>query len=487
MTDRLECYINGEFTKSAIYFDNINPVTGEKIADIAEADQQQIDQAVAGARQALSGEWGKMSVAQRSAILHKIADGIEARLPEFIEAEIADTGKSLFQVQTIDIPRGAANFRTFADMVKFDAGETFVTETPAGEKALNYSVKKPLGVVAVISPWNLPLLLATWKIAPALACGNTVILKPSEETSSTAFLLAQVMRDVGVPKGVFNLVLGRGKNMGDILTAHPGVDAVTFTGASATGQHIMSKVSPGVKPISFELGGKNAAIVFEDADLDKAVSGVARSTFTNCGQVCLCTERVFVHRSLFSAFVEKLKVAAEQIKVGYPKEEGVLIGPLVSKQHQHKVLSYYEQAKILGADIITGGGVPQFGDERDQGCFIEPTVITGLSDDSPINQEEIFGPICHVAVFDDEQEVIRRNNHSEYGLACAIWTENLSRAHRVAPQIDVGLVWVNTWFLRDLRTPFGGVKLSGIGREGGQHSMNFYSEPINICIKIDEK
>lgn len=485
--EKLSCYIDGEFSESSVYFDNIDPVTGAKVADIAEADSEQINNAVASARQALKGQWGKMTVAQRSAMLHKVADGIEARLQEFIDAEIQDTGKSLQQVQTIDIPRGAANFRTFADMVKFHSGETFITETPTGDTALNYSVNKPLGVVAVISPWNLPLLLATWKVAPALACGNCVILKPSEETSSTAFLLAQVMDEVGVPKGVFNLILGRGKNVGDLITQHQGVDAVTFTGASSTGQHIMKSVAQGVKPISFELGGKNAAIVFQDADLDKAVAGVVRSTFTNCGQVCLCTERVFVHRSLYAEFVEKLKLQAQQIKIGYPKEDGVFIGPLVSKVHQQKVLSYYQLAIDSGAEIIVGGGVPIFNDERDNGCFIEPTIIAGLDDQHPINQQEIFGPICHISPFDDESEVIERANNTQYGLAAAIWTENLARAHRVAPQMEVGLVWVNTWFLRDLRAPFGGVRLSGIGREGGKHSLGFYSEPINICIKVDEE
>ncbi|WP_286233903.1 2-hydroxymuconic semialdehyde dehydrogenase [Thalassotalea sediminis] len=486
MIDTLHCYIDGKFERSEHYFDNINPVNGEKIADIGEASQAQVDLAVTAAKRALSSKWGAMSVQQRSALLHKVADRIEARLAEFIDAEIADTGKSLYQVETIDIPRAAANFRTFADLAKFYTGETFVTDTATGEQALNYSVNKPLGVVAIISPWNLPLLLATWKVAPALACGNCVILKPSEETSSTAYLLAQVMDEVGLPAGVFNLILGRGKYIGDALTQHPKVDAITFTGASATGKHIMSAVSSGVKPLSFELGGKNAAIVFQDADLDKAVAGVARSTFTNCGQVCLCTERVFVHRVLYQAFVEKLVKAAEAIKIGYPKESNVLIGPLVSKQHQQKVLSYYQQAKKSGAKVLTGGGVPSFGDERDNGCYIEPTIITGLSDEDPINQEEIFGPICHVSVFDDEYEVVERVNNTAYGLAAAIWTENLSRAHRVAPQMDVGLVWVNTWFLRDLRAPFGGVKLSGIGREGGAHSMAFYSEPVNICINIDK-
>jgi aminomuconate-semialdehyde/2-hydroxymuconate-6-semialdehyde dehydrogenase len=407
------------------------------------------------------------------------------REEEFIAAEIADTGKSLFQVKTIDIPRGTANFRFFADLAKFNSGETFITETPTGDKALNYSINKPLGVVGVISPWNLPLLLATWKIAPAMACGNSVILKPSEETSSTAFLLAQVMDEVGIPKGAFNLILGRGRAVGDALTSAKGIDAITFTGASSTGKQIMKSVADSVKPISFELGGKNSAIVFADADLDKAIKGVTRSSFTNCGQVCLCTEKVYVHRSIFGPFVEGLKQAALQIKIGYPTDKDVFMGPLVSKVHQQKVLSYYQLAKDEGASFIAGGGVPQFNDERDMGCFIEPTIITGLSDNARVNQEEVFGPICHVSVFDDEDEVIDRVNNTDYGLAASVWTENLSRAHRVSPQLDVGLVWVNTWFLRDLRAPFGGVKLSGIGREGGKHSLAFYSEPINICIHID--
>lgn len=481
----LHCFIDGQFVPSDCYFDNINPVNGQKIANIAEADNRQIDLAVQSAKQALKGPWGKFTVNQRCDLLHKIADRIAERQQEFIDAEIADTGKSLHQVQTIDIPRGAANFRAFADMARTHTGETFITETPTGEKALNYSVNKPLGVVAVISPWNLPLLLATWKVAPALACGNCVILKPSEETSSTAVLLAEVMNEVGVPKGVFNLILGRGKHIGDYLTSHQNVDAVTFTGASATGQHIMRAVADGVKPISFELGGKNSAIVFADADLKKAVAGVARSTFTNCGQVCLCTEKVFVHRDIADVFIAQLRQQAQAIKIGYPKEKDVLLGPLVSKQHQEKVLSFYQLAKDEGATFIVGGGVPKFDDERDQGCYIEPTIISGLADDNRVNQEEIFGPICHISIFDEEDEVIERVNNTPYGLACAIWTENVSRAHRVSPQIDVGLVWVNTWFLRDLRAPFGGVKLSGIGREGGKHSLGFYAEPVNICIKID--
>ncbi|MBE8166986.1 MAG: 2-hydroxymuconic semialdehyde dehydrogenase [Shewanella sp.] len=482
----LSNYIDGEFVTSELYFDNINPVNGQPISHISEASIEMIERATVSAKAAQITTWGKMTVNQRSALLHKVADRMAQREDEFIAAEIADTGKSLFQVKTIDIPRGTANFRFFADLVKFNSGETFITETPSGDKALNYSVDKPLGVVAIISPWNLPLLLATWKIAPAMACGNSVILKPSEETSSTAFLLAQVMDEVGIPKGAFNLILGRGKAVGDALTSAKGVDAVTFTGASSTGKQIMKSVGDTVKPISFELGGKNSAIVFADANLEKAIKGVARSTFTNCGQVCLCTEKVFVHRSIYQPFIDGLKHEAEQIKIGYPTDKDVFMGPLVSKAHQQKVLSYYKLAADEGATFITGGGVPTFSDERDLGCYIQPTVITGLADSARTNQEEIFGPICHVSIFDDEDEVINRVNNTDYGLAASIWTENLSRAHRVSPQIDVGLVWVNTWFLRDLRAPFGGVKLSGIGREGGQHSLAFYSEPVNICIHIDQ-
>ena len=478
----LKNFINGEFVDSPHHIKNIDPVNGSEIGLIAEATPELIDQAIDAAKRS---QWHKLSVNQRCDLLHQVADEMKAQEQAFIDAEMADTGKSLFQIRTIDIPRGTANFKTFADLARYDSGETFLTETATGEKALNYSVNKPLGTVAVISPWNLPLLLATWKIAPAMASGNCVIVKPSEETSSTMVLLAQVMKKVGIPDGAFNLILGRGSEIGDYLTSHQGIDAVTFTGASATGKHIMRSVAESVKPISFELGGKNAAIVFEDANIDKAVAGVARSSFTNCGQVCLCTERVFVHRSIADEFIEKMRVAAQSINIGYPADEEVFMGPLVSKAHQQKVLAYYQLAKEEGAKFIVGGGVPHFGDERDNGCYIEPTIITGLPDDARTNQEEIFGPICHISVFDDEDEVIYRANQTKYGLAAAIWTDNIHRGHRVAPQMEAGLVWVNTWFLRDLRAPFGGVKLSGIGREGGQHSLRFYAEPTNICIKVD--
>jgi aminomuconate-semialdehyde/2-hydroxymuconate-6-semialdehyde dehydrogenase len=481
----LNSYVDGEFTDSGKYFDNINPVDGSLICKVSEASKEQVDRAVKGARRALKSEWGDLSVQDRSAMLHRIADRMAEREDEFIKAEIADTGKPLATVRSIDIPRGTANFRFFADLVRYQGEESFRTVTPTGETALNYTVSKPLGVVAVISPWNLPLLLSTWKIAPAMACGNTVILKPSEETPSTATLLAEVMHEVGVPAGVFSVLHGFGPDSaGEFLTSHDEVDAVTFTGESGTGSRIMQAVAPTVKPISFELGGKNAAVVFADSNLEEAIAGVARSTFTNCGQVCLCTERVYVERAIYDDFVAGLSKEAESLSIGRPYDDGVSMGPLVSKGHQEKVLSYFEIARQDGATFVTGGKQPVFGDDRDQGAFIEPTVICGLDDDSRFNREEVFGPVCHVSPFDTEDEVVDRVNDTVYGLAACIWTENLSRAHRVAPKLDTGIVWVNTWYLRDLRTPFGGVRLSGIGREGGLHSMSFYSEPSNICIKL---
>ena len=477
-------YINGQFVTGDKRFPNINPVDGTLVAEVSEASAEMVDAAVLAARQALRGPWRKMPVNQRCDLLHAVADGITRRFDEFVAAEIADTGKPLAQARTLDIPRGAANFKFFADLMRTAGSECFETQTADGS-ALNYSVNKPLGVIGVISPWNLPLLLMTWKLAPALAAGNTVVAKPSEETPSTATLLAEVMHEVGVPAGVFNLVHGFGPgSAGEFLTRHPGVDAITFTGESATGSAIMKAVADTVKPVSFELGGKNAAIVFADADFDAAVAGTARSTFTNCGQVCLCTERVYVQRPILERFVAALKEKAEATVIGYPQDENTAIGPLISHKHREKVLSYFQLARDEGANVVTGGGVPEFGDARDDGAWIQPTILTGLSEQARCVKEEIFGPVCHIAPFDTEDEAIAMANDSHYGLAGAIWTTDLQRAHRVARQIDAGIVWVNTWYLRDLRTPFGGVKLSGIGREGGLHSLRFYSEPTNICIKL---
>ena len=481
----LQNYVNGQFVRGPREFPDINPADGSVIAQVSEADEPLVNQAVESARRALHGDWGKLTVPARAAFLYTIADGIEKRFDDFVQAEVGDTGKPISLASKIDIPRGAANFRIFADLVKSAGLEAFRTETLDNASALNYSVRKPLGVVGIITPWNLPLLLLTWKAAPALACGNCVVVKPSEETPATATLLAEVMQSTGVPPGVFNVVHGFGAgSAGEFLTSHSDVNAVTFTGESKTGSAIMRAVAPTVKPVSFELGGKNAAIVFADCDFDETIKGLADAVFLNTGQVCLCAERVYVERPIFERFVSALKQKAESLVLGWPTESKTTTGPLISKEHRAKVLSYYELAKKEGATIVTGGGTPEFGDARDHGFYIQPTILTGLAESARCVKEEIFGPVCHVAPFDTEEEALAEANDTKYGLAGSVWTTNLKRGHRVAEKLHVGITWVNCWFLRDLRTPFGGAGLSGIGREGGMHSLNFYSELNNICVKL---
>lgn len=480
-------FINGKFVGSAEgkTFDNINPATNEKIGIVHEAGKEEVDQAVKSAKEALKGPWGKLALAERMAILHKVADGINARFDEFLEAECLDTGKPKSLASHIDIPRGAANFKVFADAYKSVANESFMLDTPDGTGALNYSVRSPKGVVAVISPWNLPLLLMTWKVGPALACGNTVVVKPSEETPRTTTLLGEVMNDAGVPPGVFNVVHGFGPNStGEFLTTHPDVDGITFTGETKTGAAIVKACADEIRHVSFELGGKNPAVVFADCDLDKAIEGTTRSVFSNCGQVCLGTERVYVERSIFDEFVTRLKASAEALKLGSWDDESSNMGPLISQEHKEKVMSYYKKAKEEGATVVLGGGAPTMSPELENGAWVEPTIWTGLPESATVVQEEIFGPCCHIQPFDTEEEAILLANDTNYGLAASVWTENNSKAHRVSAQIEAGIVWVNSWFLRDLRTPFGGAKHSGIGREGGVHSLEFYTELKNICIKL---
>ncbi|WP_346011757.1 2-hydroxymuconic semialdehyde dehydrogenase [Streptomyces sp. SID3343] len=474
-------YVGGEFVREGGVgsFPLVDPVDGSVRGDVPEADRAIVDAAVGAARGAL-GVWGSSSVEERAAAMRRIADGIEARFEEFVDAEVADTGKPRELAATVDIPRAVGNFRAYADLLYGRPERSYSTAVPGWSggsgQALNYTTRRPLGVVAIISPWNLPLLLLTWKVAPALAAGNTVVAKPSEETPSTATLLAEVIHEAGLPVGAFNLIHGHGAGAaGEFLTAHEGVDAIAFTGESATGSAIMRKAAEHITPVSFELGGKNPAIVFADADFEDAVAGTVRSAFTHSGQICLCTERVYVERSIFDAFVAELGVRARAL-TGY--------GPMISAAHRDKVVSYYRLAVDEGATVVAGGGVPSFGDERDGGFHVEPTVLTGLAQNARTVQEEVFGPICHVMPFDTEDEAIALANDSRYGLAATVWTTDLSRAHRVAPRVEAGIVWVNCWNLRDLRTPFGGIKASGIGREGGEYSLDFFSEPVNICIKI---
>ena len=478
-------FIHGEFVATGKTFPNRAPVDNRVLGLVHEAGSSEVDAAVASARAALKGDWGRMTVVKRVEMLYAVADEISRRFDDFLQAEIADTGKPLSLASHIDIPRGAANFKVFADIIKNVPTESFEMATPDGGSAINYGLRTPLGVIAVVCPWNLPLLLMTWKVGPALACGNTVVVKPSEETPATATLLGEVMNTVGVPPGVYNVVHGFGPaSAGEFLTLHPDVDAITFTGETRTGEAIMAAAAQGVRKVSFELGGKNAGIVFDDADFDQAVAGITRSAFENCGQVCLGTERVYVQRGIFNQFVAALKAKAEALKVGPSDQPGVGLGPLISAEHRDKVLGYYRKAVEEGATVVTGGGVPAMAGALAEGHWVQPTIWTGLPESAAVIREEIFGPCVHVAPFDTEDEAIALANATEYGLATTVWTQNLGRAHRVAKQVEVGICWINSWFLRDLRTAFGGAKASGIGREGGVHSLEFYTELRNVCIKL---
>ncbi|HWK60765.1 MAG TPA: 2-hydroxymuconic semialdehyde dehydrogenase [Eoetvoesiella sp.] len=478
-------FINGQWVTTGKTFENRNPVDNSLIGLVHEAGRGEVDAAVKAAKAALTGPWASLKLEQRVDLLHGIVDGINQRFDDFLDAEIADTGKPHVLASHVDIPRGAANFKIFADLIRNVPNESFGMDTPDNGRALNYAIRAPRGVIGVVCPWNLPLLLMTWKVGPALACGNTVVVKPSEDTPATATLLGEVMNKIGMPAGVYNVVHGFGPDSaGQYLTEHPLVDGITFTGETGTGEAIMKAAAKGVRPVSFELGGKNPGIVFADADFDKAVAGIARSTFENTGQVCLGTERVYVQRPIFERFVAALKQRAESFKLGRPMDAGVNFGPLISLQHREKVLSYYNKAKAEGATIVTGGGVPAMPEPLSAGAWVQPTIWTGLPESSPVIRQEIFGPCCHIAPFDTEEEVIKLANDTPYGLAATVWTQDLSVAHRMGAALEVGLCWVNSWFLRDLRTSFGGAKQSGIGREGGVHSLEFYTELRNVCVKL---
>jgi len=478
-------FVAGDFVGTDRTWDKISPVDGSVNGRVHEADRALVDRAVRAAHEALDGAWGRTSVTERVRLLRAVADGIEARFEDFVAAESADTGKPEAQSRSLDVARTVANFRSFADMIAAAGQESFLTDLPDGRQALNYSYRRPLGVVAVIVPWNLPLLLLTWKVAPALACGNAVVVKPSEQTPATATLLAEVIAAAGAPRGVYNVVHGFGPgSAGQFLVEHPGIDGVTFTGSSATGAHIMAAVAPRVRPVSFELGGKNAAVVFDDADLGATLDGLTRSVFANTGQVCLCTERVYVQRGIFDDIASGLTERARALRFGRPDDPASTHGPLISQEHRAKVLSYLRLAEESGAKTLVGGGVPDLGADLAGGAWIQPTLWTGLTNADRVLREEIFGPVAALVPFDTEEEAVALANDTDYGLAASVWTTDLSRGHRVAQHMRVGLSWVNTWFLRDLRSPFGGIGLSGIGREGGQHSLHFYTEPTNVCVQL---
>ena len=474
-------FIDGAFVEpaSGSYFDDVDPAVGAPYALVPDGNEKDVERAIAAAKRAFPA-WSQMPAADRSRVLLAIADGIEKELDELARIESIDNGKPVALARSSDLPRAVANFRFFATAILHARSELHV----ADHAALNYTLRRPLGVVACISPWNLPLYLLTWKIAPALAAGNTVVAKPSEITPMTAFHLARIVKAAGLPPGVLNIVHGLGPKVGPALTSHPDVKAVSFTGGTATGASIAAVVAPRFKKLSLELGGKNPNIVFADADMDDAVKTSLRSSFQNQGQICLCGSRILVEKSAYAAFVERLVAAAGTLRLGDPLDPATEQGAVVSKAHYDKIMSHIELAKSEGGSVVCGGGPPGPISERcKNGVFIQPTVILDLPMNCRTNQEEIFGPVVTVTPFSDENEAVALANATSYGLSASLWTQNLARAHRVADRIEAGTVWVNCWMVRDLRVPFGGVKGSGLGREGGDDSLRFFTEPKNICVK----
>lgn len=465
---------------SGAFMDDVNPATSETVARIPDSNADDVNDAVLAAQRAFPG-WSSTTSEQRSKVLLRLADLIERDLDTLARAECDDTGKPLSLCKRVDIPRAAANFRYFAHAILSTKSEFHDTDGVA----INYTLRRPLGVVGAISPWNLPLYLFTWKIAPALATGNTVVAKPSEVTPLTAFLLSKLAIEAGLPNGALNIVHGRGQSCGSAIVSHPDIKAITFTGGTSTGETIARAAAPMFKKLSLELGGKNPNLVFADANMDDAVETSVRAAFTNQGQICLCGSRVFVERSAYDNFLERFLVRAKQLKVGDPLDASTDLGSLVSKEHRAKVASYVALAREEGGKVGLGGNaIDRVSDRCASGAFFEPTVITGLSPTCRVQQEEIFGPVVTITPFDDEAQALEFANCTKYGLASTVWTSDLSRAHRVAAKIDAGIVWINCWMLRDLRTPFGGVKHSGVGREGGDEALRFFTEPKNVCVKI---
>lgn len=475
-------YINGELKepKNKKFLDNLNPATGQAYSLVPDSNEADVLEAVSAAEAAFP-EWSRTPVETRVHFLRKIAAKIQEKTEALAVAESTDSGKPLRLSRALDIPRSQANFEFFADAMTQFHGETFQT----GTQALNYVTYSPLGVVACISPWNLPLYLFSWKIAPALVAGNTVVAKPSELTPMTAFLLSEIAIEVGLPKGVLNILHGRGPEVGAPLVNHPKIKAVSFTGSTATGRSIAHSTAGSFKKISLEMGGKNANIIFADCDFEKAVTTTVRSSFLNQGQICLCGSRIFVEKSIYEKFKTALLEKTLQLKQGNPLQPDTDQGAVVSEDHQKKVLSYIEHAKQEQAKVLCGGKAPEMSGEFAKGFYIQPTLLEGLSYQSKVNQEEIFGPVATLTPFESEEEVLKMVNSTKYGLAASVWTQDLKRGHRMAQKIESGIVWVNTWMLRDLRTPFGGVKESGVGREGGKHALEFMSEVKNICLGME--
>ncbi len=496
----IENYINGVLTvpASGDYLENAEPATGETFSLIPDSDERDVHAATEAAK-ATFPVWSATPPEERFAVLMRIVGLIERNLDELAAAESKDNGKPVSLARTLDIPRAAANFRFYATAAMHAANESYETLLPGGGRAVNYTLRQPVGVAGCVSPWNLPLYLFTWKIAPALAAGCTVVAKPSEVTPMTAYLLSKLCIEAGLPPGVLNIVHGTGPKVGSAIVAHKDIKAISFTGGTKTGEEIARTAAPMFKKLSLELGGKNPNIIFADCDYEEMLATTVRSSFSNQGEICLCGSRIFVERPLYERFKTDFVARVAALKVGDPRDPETDVGAIVSKQHFDKIMSYIALAKAEGGTILCGGEAVTAETQRDEedlalhsslitrhshGWFIEPTVIEGLPFDCRTNQEEIFGPVVTIMPFDTEEEVLGYANSVRYGLSATVWTENLSRAHRVSALLESGIVWVNCWLLRDLRTPFGGVKMSGIGREGGFEALRFFTEEKNVCIKL---
>jgi aminomuconate-semialdehyde/2-hydroxymuconate-6-semialdehyde dehydrogenase len=479
--DTIQNYIGGEFAPpaSGAHLDSDNPATGEAYARVPDSDGRDVGRAAEAAARAFPG-WSRTPAEERCRILLRVAEAIERELPRLALAESVDSGKPMALARTVDIPRAALNFRFFATAILHFASEAHAM----GETALNYTLRDPIGVAGCISPWNLPLYLFTWKVAPALAAGNCVVAKPSELTPMTAHQLARLCAAAGLPPGVLNIVHGYGHKVGAAVTAHPGIPVLTFTGGTKTGAEIAKTAAPLFKKVALEMGGKNPTVVFADADFGDAVATSVRSAFSNQGEICLCGSRVFVERPLYARFRDAFVERARALTVGDPLREETQIGALISRPHMEKVLGYIALAKEEGGTVLCGGQQVRPEGRCKNGWFVAPAVIEGLPHDCRTNREEIFGPVVTLMPFDAEDEAVRYADSTPYGLAAIVWTRDLSRAHRVASRLHSGVVWVNCWMLRDLRTPFGGTKQSGLGKEGGLEALRFFTEPKNVCIKL---